>query len=100
MLVATVDVYGPLVASLVALPPETASVTLTLAEVEAIIGAPLPPSARTRAWWWHAAHARQPRAWHRVGWRVESVRSWSGGYRQWEVTFIRTAPDTIAPPHA
>lgn len=47
-------------------------VTLTFAEIEVIIGAPLPASARHRMWW---ANLRdhQPmhmQAWWSAGWRV------------------------------
>ena len=41
--------YAPLACYLAAQPGDR--VTLTLAEIEAIIGAPLPPGARRRRWW-------------------------------------------------
>ena len=53
-------------------------VTLTFARVEALIGRPLPASARAarhyRAWWGGQTNA--PHAWYgwlRVGWQVEAV---------------------------
>ncbi len=52
--------------------------TLTFAAIEALIGRPLPATARQprghRRWW--RAHASSPHAWHgwlRLGWRVAAV---------------------------
>ncbi len=54
-------------------------VTLTFAELEAIIGAPLPESARVAAWWANARnqHSAQMQAWWGAGWRVVAVRRWA-----------------------
>lgn len=41
--------YDPLARYLATYPGDR--VTLTLAEIEAIVGAPLPPGARQRKWW-------------------------------------------------
>jgi len=51
-------------------------VTLTLAEIEAIVGAPLPVSARTRAFWANTRSQRpaQLQAWWSAGWRVAGTR--------------------------
>ena len=51
-----------------------ATVTLTFAEIETILGQRLPPSARTRAWWMHGV----PRRGYRrlltpLGWMVGAV---------------------------
>jgi hypothetical protein len=44
------------------------------AELEAVIGAPLPNMARTREdWWLGAAETAQSRSWTAAGWRVEAV---------------------------
>ncbi len=48
---------------------------MTFAEVEAIIGAPLPPSARRREEWWSnspSGHS-QARAWMRASYRASQV---------------------------
>ena len=47
------------------------SCTLTFSDVESIIGAPLPASARARRGWWgnDRTHA-QARSWMQVGWKV------------------------------
>jgi hypothetical protein len=46
----------------------------TFAELEALLGFPLPKAARTTgAWWANAADKAHSRAWLDQGWRVESV---------------------------
>ncbi len=45
-------------------------VTLTPATIEQILGAPLPPSARLRAWWLNDPHHSWARAWLEAGWRT------------------------------
>ena len=55
---------------------ETGRVTLTFGQVEEILGAQLPASARCyRPWWGNeiAGQHVQARAWLDVGWRLESV---------------------------
>jgi hypothetical protein len=80
--------YQPLTAYLAGQPPEAARITLTLPEVAAIVGAPLPPSARSRAFWTNAQQTWggtvQARAWRRAGWRVVTF-----DYRAETVTFVR-----------
>ena len=56
----------------------TALLVLTFTEIEMIIGAKLPPSARThKEWWWSDTHADsthvQCRAWVRNGYFTEMV---------------------------
>jgi hypothetical protein len=65
--------YRPLGAYLVRQPGPTCS--LTVAEVEALLGRPLPPSARTRRTWWANYHAHNHcyHGWLAVGWRSEAV---------------------------
>ena len=63
--------YGLLGDYLTAQPGDT--VTLSLSEVETIIGEPLPPMAGTRVWWMGRRTSRQSRAWGAAGWRVVSV---------------------------
>ncbi len=76
--------YQPLTAYLAG--QSGAAVTLTFAEIEAIIGAPLPPGAYRRAFWTRRrdrwAMSPQAQAWLMAGWRVGTV-----GLR--EVTFVR-----------
>jgi DNA-binding XRE family transcriptional regulator len=49
-------------------------ITLTFAEIEALIGEELPPSARTRRdWWGNREGALQASAWMRAGYHVASV---------------------------
>ena len=83
--------YAPLTAYLVAQPPDVSEVTLTLPEIEAIIGAPLPAQARTVRWWNSGLAARHPQAWLAVGWRVGRKALWMTPPA---VTFVRS--DTIA----
>jgi hypothetical protein len=60
--------YAPLIRYLTALPAE--AVTLTLVEIEAIIAAPLPPSARRSSFWTKSPRSLAPPPWLRAGWRV------------------------------
>ncbi|HEX6037911.1 DUF4268 domain-containing protein [Longimicrobium sp.] len=67
--------YAPLAATLARQPRSVERVTLTFEEIEQIIGASLPASARQhRAWWANdsAAHV-QSGEWLRVNWRVVSI---------------------------
>ena len=48
-------------------------VALTLVEIEAIMGVPLPRSASGRRWWANGRSGAQGRAWLDVGWSVASV---------------------------
>ena len=45
-------------------------VTLRLTDLEAIIGASLPPRAHGRQWWVNAHASLQGRAWLKAGWRA------------------------------
>src|SRR5215210_2639072 len=66
--------YEPLRAYLAGQPADVGEVTLRLAEIEAIVGAPLPATARLGSFW---ANGRlglrispQARSWRAAGWRV------------------------------
>ena len=61
--------YQPLADYLAGLPPETAEVTLTFPEIEAIVGEPLPRASRLSAWWSpdYGPHAQR---WRATGWRI------------------------------
>lgn len=77
-------VFEPLAALLEARSKD-AEVTLTFGQIEAIVGAELPPIARrSAAWWADAADAGTARLWQRVG-RAASV-----GIEARSVTFGRT----------
>ena len=71
---------------LAAEPPEITTVTLPLTEIERIIDAPLPPTARLRTWWANADREPQGRAWLDVGWRVQGAKLWAPVPA---VTFVR-----------
>ena len=74
--------------------------TMTFAEIEAIVGAPLPPSARRREEWWSNSprgHS-QARAWLRASYRASRVdlagekvdfalEGWPEGYRKPSMAF-------------
>jgi hypothetical protein len=85
------SLYQPL-ADFLAAQPGTA-VVLTLAEIEALLGAPLPPAAQEAAWWADAAEAEQARAWLGVGWRVRMME-WRK--KRWAIIFERGAADATA----
>ena len=71
-------------------------VTLTLAEVSAIIGAPLPNHARMASFWSNSAGADGPAwAWRSVGWRVVERRY---QYPMWVITFARDDARPAGPP--
>jgi hypothetical protein len=78
--------YRPLADYLAALPAETATVTLTISEIEAIIGAPVPRAARTAPFWTNVRVVPPP-TWLRAGWWVQGVRRVPHGERA--VTFVR-----------
>jgi len=78
--------YLPLQRHLAAVVGDT--VTLTFAEVEALLGAALPSSARQRAAWWaNTAGSFQARAWLVAGWRVQGLNRFAGTVR-----FVRERP--------
>jgi hypothetical protein len=80
--------YDPLTAYLAAC--AGTEVTLTLAEVEQIIGAPLPRSAAKAAFWSNTPHQVALPPWVAAGWRMHL----SGDPRT--VTFVRQLSDRDA----
>ena len=53
---------------------EQDEITLSFTEIEDIIAAPLPPSARRhRAWWTNNDSMPQARAWLGAGWKVSQA---------------------------
>jgi hypothetical protein len=81
--------YEPLRRYLAALPGDR--VTLRFAEIEAIVGAPLPASAENRPWWTNEAHKARQHGWGAAGWRVAHV-----DVHERVVTFVRVTPDSTA----
>src|SRR5437773_5487880 len=80
--------YLPLAKFLITRPKSQRTVELKFKEIEQIIGASLPPSARKHAAWWaneegETTHV-QAHAWIAVGWRVHADRTIS------RATFERT----------
>ena len=65
--------------------------SLTIAQIEAMIGSPLPGNARFPSWWRNDLHKMHSRAWLTAGWEVDGMDSATG-----EVTFHRMeAPPEI-----
>ncbi len=77
--------YAPLTAYLRAQSGER--VTLTFVEIEAIIGAPLPLTARRVGWWANVPRWSHARAWLAAGWQMVWTDVWGG-----RVTFARQPP--------
>jgi hypothetical protein len=65
--------YAPLATFLTNQPPERTTVTLTLAEVEQVLGRALPVGAWARGWWRGTHDGERPRPWVAVGWQVAAV---------------------------
>ena len=83
--------YEPLLAFLAEQPPETTSVTLAFAQVEALVGGELPVIARTRYYWWGQISGTMGPRLAVIGWRVAHVRG-----RPATITFVRLPSDTSA----
>jgi len=45
----------------------------TFADLEQMLGQPLPPTARTWAWWTGHTHSRQSETWTAAGWALKKV---------------------------
>ena len=67
--------YAPLGRYLQALPASRSSVTLSFANVERIIGTPLPPSATEHhhQWWANQSHGSRAPHWDAAGFKVDGV---------------------------
>ena len=87
----------PLADFLAAQPAETASVTLTFPEIEALVGEALPHAASTAQWWVNGPKQAQARVWLDAGWAVtrRSLRT-----RPPYIIFARGPADTIDRPFA
>lgn len=73
--------YEPLELFLRAVPSSTSEVTLSFADIERIIGAPLPASAKShRPWWGNQKHSKtrpQAHAWLSAGFLVDMANQGS-----------------------
>ena len=78
--------------------------TCTFAELETILGAPLPTQAHTRGWWTNGRPSRgtpHTRGWVGAGWRVAGVRLRGSEHRlrpdEKTVTFrcVSASEDTV-----
>ncbi|MGH2808222.1 MAG: DUF7662 domain-containing protein [Actinomycetota bacterium] len=65
--------YIRLAAHLAGQPPGVDRLTLTLPEIEEIVGEPLPSTARFPSWWRNDERKMHSRAWLTAGWRVGEV---------------------------
>lgn len=65
--------YIRLAAHLAAQPAEVDRITLTLVEIEQIVGEELPANSRFPSWWRNDHKRMHSRAWLTAGWRVDSV---------------------------
>jgi len=82
--------YDPLAAYLAGLAAD--EVTLTFAEIERIVGAPLPASARLSSFWSTTTQPLVARPWTRAGWRVARAQLRSDSLT---VTFVRQLTDPV-----
>jgi hypothetical protein len=85
---ASLSRYQPVATYLAALPPEVQHITLTIDEIEALIGRPLADSARTGDLWSNGGDKSHIRALRRAGWRLARPPSRAFGTR---VMFERQA---------
>jgi hypothetical protein len=68
------------------------AVTLSFADVETILGRPLPPMAsRNIRWWGNKQGPTHARVWRYVGWETRSVN-----LQQQAVTFVRVSREEEA----
>ncbi len=66
--------YAPLLKYLSARAQDEQVLELSFAQLEEILGAPLPPSARThRAWWANAKANARAAGWMGAGWKVAGI---------------------------
>jgi hypothetical protein len=85
--------YAPLATLLANQPPETTTVTLTLPEIEAVLGRALPAGAWARGWWHGTRYGERPHPWAAVGWQAVAMAM---GQVPPTVTFARVPSDSTA----
>ena len=79
--------YIRLAAHLAKQPPGVDRLTLTVPEIEEIVGDRLPSTARFPSWWRNDARKMHSRAWLTAGWRVDELAAGKS-----HVRFIRGDP--------
>jgi hypothetical protein len=67
--------YIRLAAYLAGQPSSIDRMTLTLAEIEEVVGAKLPGNSRFPSWWRNDDRKMHSRAWLAAGWEVEAMRA-------------------------
>lgn len=65
--------YIRLAAHLASQPSEVRRITLTVPEIEEIVGEELPDNARFPSWWRNDGKKMHSRAWLTAGWKVDAV---------------------------
>lgn len=65
--------YIRLAAHLASQPPDVERITLSLPEIEDIVGETLPSNARFPSWWRNDDRKMHSRAWLTAGWKVDGV---------------------------
>jgi len=73
------------------------AVTLSFRTTAAILGAPLPPSAWAKPFWWNGRPTVQADVWRAAGWWVYAVQFKPGGEA---VSFVRLPPASAPEPTA
>jgi hypothetical protein len=67
--------YIRLAAYLAGQPPTLNRLTMSLSEIEDLVGIGLPENARFPSWWRNDDRRMHSRAWMVAGWRVEDMRT-------------------------
>lgn len=67
-------------------------VSLTFAEIESVIGRPLPPSAKEYSAWWANEMASDPKREHAHSWLDAGFQA-SADFRRKRVTFLKSRLD-------
>ena len=65
-------------------PPDVHELTMTLTEIEELIGETLPSNARFPSWWRNDQHRMHSRAWLTAGWQVVEMVG-----KESKVVFVR-----------
>ncbi len=71
-------------------PSEVDRISMSVGEIEALVGQPLPGNARFPSWWRNDEHKMHSRAWLTAGWQVDGMDGETGS-----VMFTRTNPNEI-----
>jgi hypothetical protein len=79
--------YIRLAAYLASQPPSVVEITMTLAEIEDLVGETLPGNARFPSWWRNDHHRMHSRAWLTAGWEVGEMNA-----KDSSVVFVRGEP--------